>query len=291
VAVVLMAAATYCLRSSIAASMVILPVCLLLVASTKPAALARMPWAPTYFGVDADALSEYRTATILMWDMPNAYVVPLFPSSTTFIRIRSNWSYAREPAMRRRMQQRVASADRQRLYLLDLPQEEQTAKAQDLEALGLALDPTRCRPFSSLFEAGRLCGVVDLPDHVAPGGAAVGRTVPATYEGYHDITDCHRIIGWAWDQAQPDAALDIDVYDGTRLLMRVNANQFRRDLSQAQKGNGQHGLTIPTPSSLWDGRPHDIYLKFAGTAVTLHNGPRQITCAPPTSRRERSGGS
>jgi hypothetical protein len=283
-AVVLIASAMSCLRSRVATLTLVLPVCLLLVASTKPVALARVPWAPTYFGVDPAALSEYRAATILMWDMPNAYVVPLFPSSTAFIRIRSNWSHAREPAMRDRVQRRIANADRQRLYFLDLPQEEEAAKAQDLEALGLALDPTRCRPFSSLFEAGRLCPVVDL--RVPWEGAAVGRTVPATYEGYHDITDCHEIMGWAWDQARPDATLDIDVYVGTRLLARVNANQFRQDLLQARKGNGKHGFTIPTPADLRDGTPHDIYMKFAGTTANLHNGPRHITCAPPAPRRD-----
>lgn len=279
--VVLTVAAVYWLRSTIATLTLVVPACLLLVAFTRPLTMARVPWAPTQFGVDERALSEYAEATILMWDMPNAYVVPFFPSSTTFLRIRSNWPYAFEPASRHRLQQRIDHADRQGLYLLDLPQTEQGEKARSLQALGVALDPTRCRPFSSLLESGRLCRVVDPRQVAPPALAALAATVPATYEGYHDVTNCNGIMGWAWDQARPDAALDIDVYDGTRLLTRMTANQFRPDLLHAKKGNGQHGFTLPTPADLRDGRPHDIYMKFAGTLVNLYNGPRPIACPPP----------
>jgi dolichyl-phosphate-mannose-protein mannosyltransferase len=98
------------------------------------------------------------------------------------------------------------------------------------------------------------------------------------YEGYHDITNCNGIMGWAWDKNQPDQPVKIDIYDGDKLLETVTADNFRQDLVNAGIGNGQHSFTYPVPPGLKDGKPHSIRMKFAGTNIDLIHTPKQITC-------------
>ena len=272
----------YWLRSTRRALIVAIPVCLLIVAFTKPGANAHVPWSETYFGVDEAALSAYGDSTILMTDFPNAYIAPFFPESATFIRVSSNWSFAAQAEVRTRVRQRIRNVDPRRIFLLDLPQAEPKADQENLELLGLALDMTRCTPLSTLFESGRICGVVDVGAAAPPSLASASPTAPASYEGFHDITNCNGIMGWAWDRAHPDAPLEIDVFDGTRFLTRVSASEFRQNLVEAKKGNGRHGFTLLTPSELRDGKPHDIWMKYAGTMVNLSAGPKPLTCLPQT---------
>jgi hypothetical protein len=86
-------------------------------------------------------------------------------------------------------------------------------------------------------------------------------------------------VGWAWDQAHPDTTVAVDIYDGTRLIDRVPAADFRPDLQTAGKGNGRHAVIVPLPTELRDGQPHEVSLRFAGTSTALASGPKAITCA------------
>jgi hypothetical protein len=97
------------------------PVCLALSLGVQVPNFGRVGWSPSYFGVDADALRQYDGATILMWDFPQGYLVPSFPSSATFIRLVSNWGLEEGTAMWERVRQSIATADGERIYLLDHP--------------------------------------------------------------------------------------------------------------------------------------------------------------------------
>lgn len=101
-------------------------------------------------------------------------------------------------------------------------------------------------------------------------------------DGYLDAADCNTISGWAWDRTAPNAAILVDIYDGNTLIAgSVLANQFRQDLLNAGKGNGNHGFGIATPASLKDGKPHSISVKFtSGSNAGNHLGsaPRPIVC-------------
>jgi len=108
--------------------------------------------------------------------------------------------------------------------------------------------------------------------------AAPPPAAPPAYEGYHDITNCNGIMGWAWDKNRPDDPVEVDIYDGEILLATVTANNFRQDLVNAGIGNGQHGFTYPVPPGLKDGKPHSIRMRFAGTKNDLNNTPKDITC-------------
>ena len=102
-------------------------------------------------------------------------------------------------------------------------------------------------------------------------------------DGYLDVADCNTISGWAWDRTAPNAAILVDIYDGTSLIAGgVLANQFRQDLLNAGKGNGSHAFGIATPASLKDGKPHSISVKFtSGSNAGNHLGsaPRPIVCS------------
>jgi hypothetical protein len=102
---------------------------------------------------------------------------------------------------------------------------------------------------------------------------------PAIYEGFHDITNCNGIMGWAWDKNQPDQPIQVEIYDGNALLATVTADEFREDLLKAGIGNGKHGFTYPVPPRLKDGKPHSIRMKYASTAIELTNTPREINCS------------
>lgn len=103
---------------------------------------------------------------------------------------------------------------------------------------------------------------------------------PASYEGFHDATDCDSIKGWAWDTLRPNDAVEVDIYDGDTPVATVTANLFRKDLLEARKGNGAHAFDYSVPARLKDGKPHTIRLKIAGTEINLTGTSKQIDCKP-----------
>jgi len=103
---------------------------------------------------------------------------------------------------------------------------------------------------------------------------------PASYEGMYDVANCNGIMAWAWDSARPDESIAVDVYDGEKKIATMTAADFREDLKAAGKGNGKHSLTLTTPSSLKDGKPHRIVMRFAGTTQELLGDRKEITCKP-----------
>jgi RHS repeat-associated protein len=104
----------------------------------------------------------------------------------------------------------------------------------------------------------------------------------SAYGGWLDGADCNVISGWAWDANQPNTAINVEVYDGTTLIAAVVANQFRQDLLNAGIGNGYHGYSIATPSSLKNGVAHSIHVKVAGTTAELSGSPKSIACGTYT---------
>ncbi|MBA3320201.1 MAG: hypothetical protein H0T45_01970, partial [Pyrinomonadaceae bacterium] len=119
---------------------------------------------------------------------------------------------------------------------------------------------------------------------VVPGltgqNAQAAAQTPA-YQGYHDVSNCDGIYGWAWDANQPNAAINVDVYADNNLVATGTANQNRPDVAAAGFGTGYYGFSIPTPATLKDGQPHTISVRFAGTTTDLSTTPRQILCTPP----------
>jgi hypothetical protein len=118
---------------------------------------------------------------------------------------------------------------------------------------------------------------VTLPGSPAPNGdGPVG--------GFLEVADGERIAGWAWDRTQPDAPIDVDIYEGDgalTLLATVPASELRQDLLDAKVGNGRHGFSFPVPPPLKDGKPHTIRVVTSRDKVELGMSPKVITPGGP----------
>jgi hypothetical protein len=104
---------------------------------------------------------------------------------------------------------------------------------------------------------------------------------PPLYDGFHEVANCTVISGWAWDSTQPNTPISVDIYNGGTVIATVIANQFRQDLLDAGKGNGQHAFTFLVPNSLKNGQNHLISVAFSGTTTGLFNTGKTINCPPP----------
>jgi hypothetical protein len=136
------------------------PVCLLLIFSIRVPDWGRTAWTTSYFGVETRLLTKYAGATILMWDFPQGYLPPHFPSSSTFIRILTNWGLSNDNALWQRAVSTIGQAGDGSLYLLDREpgyiHEQQPAA---LARLGLARVADRCETHPSLSGGFRLCAL------------------------------------------------------------------------------------------------------------------------------------
>jgi hypothetical protein len=112
--------------------------------------------------------------------------------------------------------------------------------------------------------------------------ASVATPQAGSYEGFIDEVSCQVVRGWAWDPSRPDAALEIDLYDGDRLLKTVVADQLRPDLVDGGKGNGRHVFHEVAPAALKDGKPHAVRAVIKGTNYALKPSAGtsvSVTCA------------
>jgi hypothetical protein len=157
--VLLIGSLAYLVRRARPALLLAVPVAVYLFVSTRPLDWGRMDWQKSYFGMDGVDLSQYDRATIFLWEMPNAYVVPYFPSSARFLRLNSNWErFSRAPVLKWRLDWAVQGADRRKIFLLETnPGSAMPQKERALEMLGLTLDQSDCRGFLTALDPVRLC--------------------------------------------------------------------------------------------------------------------------------------
>ncbi|HET9226297.1 MAG TPA: DUF4082 domain-containing protein [Thermoanaerobaculia bacterium] len=103
-------------------------------------------------------------------------------------------------------------------------------------------------------------------------------TPPPVYEGYLEQANCRAISGWAYDQANPNLSINVDIYKDSTKVTTIPANVFRQDLLNAGKGNGVHGFGY-TPTSTWkDGAWHQAGVRYPGTATNIVWSPQSIVC-------------
>ncbi|GAB3901579.1 hypothetical protein GCM10028803_26490 [Larkinella knui] len=153
--------------------------------------------------------------------------------------------------------------------------------------------PTTSGTFSLTYTASD--GIATVPVVIsatmAPASAYVG-----DYEGYLSTVDCGIFSGWVWDRKQKDAPLTVEFLDGATLaaatlIDKTEADQFRQDLLNAGKGNGQHGYRFTPPESLKNNQKHTIWARVRGTAYVLKLAPKELTCAgtatpnPPVNQK------
>lgn len=123
-------------------------------------------------------------------------------------------------------------------------------------------------------------GTLSVSDN-APGSPHAVSLSGAVVQGYHDVANCQGSAGWAWDSTQPNTPITVYIFDGSRLLDSVSANQYRPDLA-GSFGNGYHGFTWTNASSLLDGAVHNLTIRFSPgpNSPALNNSPRSISCNP-----------
>ena len=96
---------------------------------------------------------------------------------------------------------------------------------------------------------------------------------PSPFEGFIEGLNEKFIGGWVWNKEQPDAPVEVEIFDSEQLLVKIAANGFRDDLLKNKKGDGKHGFQLPTPEKLKDGAKHVVHIRVAGTKVALKGSP------------------
>ena len=159
-AAIIVSCAAYLARNRVEGLLIALPICVLLIFSTKPLGYERIPWTNSFFGVSRDHLTQYHDAVVLLTDFPTAYSIPFFPQSTTFLRISSNWGLDPGSEMWRRVQQRVANAPADRLYWLEIAPYATQKEADELLApFDVALRQSACDETTTNFDSLRICPI------------------------------------------------------------------------------------------------------------------------------------
>jgi hypothetical protein len=109
----------------------------------------------------------------------------------------------------------------------------------------------------------------------------------ATLGSSFDVANCDVLAGWVYDSSNPNTVLNLDVYEGSTLIMaNIPAGNFRQDLLNAGIGNGYHGFQFETPSQFKTGQNRNISLRASGCSYVFTNSPKTIncgSCTPPAS--------
>ena len=115
-----------------------------------------------------------------------------------------------------------------------------------------------------------------------------------SFEGKLEQVDCKFISGWAWDVNLPDKLVDVEICDNGNPIMTVRADQFRQDLKDNGIGDGYHGFSVRTPTSLLDGTRHSVSVRLLtlryDSNIEVCQSPIPLTCITyATTRAVRVG--
>lgn len=110
---------------------------------------------------------------------------------------------------------------------------------------------------------------------IQPSGGPNCGTLASNVDG----VSCMFIEGWIYDQSSPNTVVNVDIYDGSTLVLaNVPANKFRQDLVNAGMGNGVHGLEVSTPLQFRDGQSHTVVIKASGcSSYQFNSSPRTLS--------------
>jgi hypothetical protein len=89
------------------------------------------------------------------------------------------------------------------------------------------------------------------------------------------------ISGWARLRNDPTTPAVIEVSVDGKPVATIVADLPRKDLAEANVGNGRHGFSLPTPTVVKDGNTHAIRAKVVGTGYELADSPFTVTLDPP----------
>lgn len=136
-----------------------------------------------------------------------------------------------------------------------------------------------------------IVGVISRPQDIRQRAEGPGSVVPAiansiASKGAVDVVTCTAVIGWACDEDNYLAPIDVQIYDGDvghgTAIGTVKADQQgTQQVSDACGGNAQHGFLFEVPQSIKDGKPHQIYAYGMNTPAS-YEGNTQLLGTPKT---------
>ncbi|TPQ50923.1 hypothetical protein C2U72_10900 [Prosthecomicrobium hirschii] len=77
------------------------------------------------------------------------------------------------------------------------------------------------------------------------------------------------IQGWAFDRLAPDAAVEVELWEGPVLLGRTMSNLTRSDVNKAFGLQGPHGFAMSIPARHFDGMVHHLTLRIGGEEISI----------------------
>jgi SAM-dependent methyltransferase len=101
-------------------------------------------------------------------------------------------------------------------------------------------------------------------------GTATGRP---RYEGYLDAVGPEMIAGWARNIDDAGQSVELDILIDGRHFARSTADSFSTALQGAGIGTGRHAFATRVPVALFDGQPHQVAVRIAGTGIDLRQSP------------------
>ncbi|RRB07461.1 sialate O-acetylesterase [Larkinella rosea] len=99
------------------------------------------------------------------------------------------------------------------------------------------------------------------------------------YGGSLDGVSCGNIWGWVYNVSSPNAPITVEFLANNVVVGSIVASNFRQDLKNAGKGNGEHGFNFTPPASIKNGLNQEIKARVVGTTYFLPGGPKNMTCA------------
>ena len=96
--------------------------------------------------------------------------------------------------------------------------------------------------------------------------------------GNIELVDLREVVGWAQDDAQPDAPVSLLITDNDQLIGRILANRYRRDLEEAGIGSGRHGFELKFEKGLAPLEKHVLRVCREHDGINLAQSP--ITIEP-----------
>lgn len=113
-------------------------------------------------------------------------------------------------------------------------------------------------------------------------------TPPQRPTGYFDGAGCTALDGWAQDGDEPAKAIEAQLYFGAPgaagVTVPLSAGRPRADLC-GPLGSCEHGFSVFSPYSLFDGGAHEVHAfgidTSDGSAAELQASPKTMTCALP----------
>ena len=97
------------------------------------------------------------------------------------------------------------------------------------------------------------------------------------YTGSVDVLSCSSISGWAADRNSLNSSINVNVYDGSTLLLTLPANGSRSDVGAYLGDNGLHAFGGAIPASIKDGKAHTITVRPGNSTSPLY-GQQSLTC-------------